>query len=89
MLLSALITKAHFKLNGQSEAQALAKVRQWPQDPRRAAARTAYLDIVSRNNGSWRGQFLGDDQRAPPVERNPGGGPYGRRRRHDQQSGHL
>ena len=64
MLLSALITKAHFKLNGQSEAQALAKVRQWPQDPRRAAARTAYLDIVSRNNGSWRGQFLGDAQRA-------------------------
>ena len=64
MLLSALITKAYFKSNGQSEAQALAKVRQWPQDPRRAAARTAYLDIVSRNNGSWRGQFLHDAQRA-------------------------
>ena len=64
MLLSALITKAYFKSNGLTDAQALAKARQWPQDPQRAAARATYLDIVSRNNSTWKGNFLSGVQRA-------------------------
>ena len=66
MLLAALLVKCYFRSNGLSDAQALAKVRQWPpaSDARRAAVRQGYLDVVSRNNNDWRGQFLNDAQRA-------------------------
>jgi hypothetical protein len=66
MLLSALLVKIYFKSNGLSEAQALAKAKQWPaeSDSRRAAVRTTYLDIVRRNANDWRGTFLSNATRA-------------------------
>jgi histone H4 len=66
MLLSALIVKAYFRSNGKSEAQATAKAREWPTstNAQRTAVRQSYLDIVTRNNTNWRGQFLNDASRA-------------------------
>ena len=66
MLLSALIVKAYFRSNGKSEAQATTKAREWPtsSNAQRTAVRQSYLDIVTRNNANWRGQFLNDALRA-------------------------
>ena len=66
MLLSALIVKAYFRSNGNSDAQATAKAREWPSssNAQRTAVRKSYLDIVTRNNANWRGQFLNDAIRA-------------------------
>jgi histone H4 len=66
MLLSALIVKAYFRSNGKSDAQATAKAREWPtsSNAHRTAVRQSYLDIVTRNNANWRGQFLNDATRA-------------------------
>ena len=66
MLLSALIVTAYFRSNGKSEAQATTKAREWPtsSNAQRTAVRQSYLDIVTRNNANWRGQFLNDAIRA-------------------------
>jgi histone H3 len=56
MLLAGLITKVYFR-SELSDAQALAKAREWP-DQRRADTRRQYLDIVSRNANEWKGAFL-------------------------------
>ena len=62
MLLSALIVKAYFRSNGYTDAQATTKAREWPtsSNAQRTAVRRNFLDIVTRNNSNWRGNFLAD-----------------------------